>query len=136
MKLSHLSRFVVSLALLCMTCMQLALASYICQDSSNGLTSVQVQSIANQVMMEMTNCTGMDTAQPTLCHSHTHSPLSQLSLDHSSALDIPAFVEAEILRILDHVDVAQLFVSRSFNSRIIFAVVSPPIAIRHCCFRI
>ncbi|MBC3885112.1 hypothetical protein [Undibacterium griseum] len=129
----------VSLALFSMLFMQLAMASYVCR----GTSEIQSHSVGTpdpsmegMTMAAMSDCEGMDMAQPVLCHTHAQDPLSKQSFDKPQLPDVPAFVGAGILRTVEMIEPVQLNESLLSGLSFHLATAAPPLAILHCCFRI
>lgn len=134
MKLSRSSRLLtVLLTLFCVLFMQLADAAYACPNRILD-ESASVSDTAETPMM--LNCAGMDSDQPALCHIHAHDPFSQQSLDKSPQPDIQPFITNGLIRTLNLNEIIVfthwLQPAASLHRR----TTAPPIAIRHCCFRI
>ncbi|MFZ6844207.1 hypothetical protein [Undibacterium sp. RuTC16W] len=107
--------------------MQLSLAAYTCPGS------------ATMNSMEMTGCTGMDKDQPALCHTHAQDPLSKQSLDQPQLPDVPPFLSNGIVilvNLADEVVAPSNSLDASGPPNFLTRSTAPPIAIRHCCFRI
>lgn len=133
MKPSRSTRLVAAvIAVISLLFTQLALASYACP----GVTTParMTMAAADNGMADMDHCTGMDKAQPSLCHAHTHSdPQSLNKPDLPSVL--PLLVIGPVLSvILLDAGVAPPGVIPATPS--LSHATEPPMAIRHCCFRI
>lgn len=133
MKPSRSTRFVAAvIAVISLLFTQLALASYVC----HGTTMPERMTMAavDNGMSGMDHCTGMDKAQPTLCHAHNHSdPQSLNKPDLPSVL--PFLVIGPVLSVVLHDDgVAPPGVITAMPS--LSHATEPTMAIRHCCFRI
>jgi hypothetical protein len=133
MKPSRSTRLVAAvIAVISLLFTQLALASYACP----GVTTParMTMAAADNGMAGMDHCTGMDKAQPTLCHAHTHAdPQSLNKPDLPSVL--PFVVIGPVLSVIlldDGVAPADVVTSIPSLSH----ATEPPMAIRHCCFRI
>lgn len=128
---SHL--LVVMFTLFCMLFMQLAEASYACPNMMlDGSASVS----DTAEIPVMLNCAGMDSEQPALCHAHAHDPLSQQSLDKNPQPDIQPFLTTGLIRTLS---INAVVISAHWlqpSASLYRRATAPPIAIRHCCFRI
>jgi hypothetical protein len=134
MKISRSTRFLTAIvAMLGMLYMQFAVASYVCPgtqaDGGNGGALVQA------AMPDMPNCQGMDAVQPQLCHLYAHGELSKQSLD-KPAPDVPPFVAAALMLQLQSINAAVMPAARSYRPIALARTTAPPVAIRHCCFRI
>ena len=135
MKPSRSTRLVADvIAVISLLFTQLALASYACP----GATSPARMSMAaaDNGMAGMDHCTGagMDKAQPSLCHAHTHAdPQSLNKPDLPSVL--PFLVVGPVLSIVLLDDgVAPPGTVTAMPS--LSHATEPTMAIRHCCFRI
>lgn len=133
MKPSRSTRFVAAvIAVISLLFTQLAMASYACP----GVTTParMAMAAAGNGMADMDHCTGMDKAQPSLCHAHTHSdPQSLNKPDLPSVL--PFLVIGPVLSVVLLDDgVAPPGVIAAMPS--LSHATEPTMAIRHCCFRI
>lgn len=118
------------IALFSMLFMQLAVAAYACPGASMGGQSVAVPSVA------MAGCEGMDRSQPTLCHVYARGDAAKQSLDKPPAFDVPPFVPMALVMALDLVERSSLLDDAPWMPALRSRSTAPPIAIRHCCFRI
>jgi hypothetical protein len=117
MNFSRPSRAVAALiALVSMLLMQLAVASYACPST------------------KMEHCQGMDMGQPSLCHAHDQT--GNQSLDKSPAPDVPTFIPAALVVILTSTETALPLSTDRADIFFLTRATAPPLAIRHCCFRI
>lgn len=135
MTLSRSSRVVAALvALICMLTMQFAAAGYVCPGmmASSGNASA-VSGASDQ---SMTRCEDMDMAQPVLCHAQAHDEASKQSLDKPGSPDIAPFVPAGLVLVATSIDPAAYLPAEPATSLLLTRTTAPPIAIRHCCFRI
>jgi hypothetical protein len=133
MKPSRSTRFIAAvIAVISLLFTQLAMASYACP----GVTTPAGMAIAaaDNGMADMDHCTGMDKAQPSLCHAHTHSdPQSLNNPDLPSVL--PFLLIGPVLSVVLLDDgVAPPGVIAAMPS--LSHATEPTMAIRHCCFRI
>nr|WP_315249554.1 hypothetical protein [uncultured Duganella sp.] len=136
MKTSPTSRLLTAIvAIFSLLFMQLAVAAYDCPGkSSGGQTGV---STSMTVAMDMGDCSGMDAAQPTLCHSFGHGDLASHSTDKTPPVpDVPAFVPVVLIFDLHLFDVIPPPKRQSYPPIALTRTSAPPIAIRNCCFRI
>ncbi|GAC1524693.1 MAG: hypothetical protein NVS3B11_25580 [Collimonas sp.] len=118
--------------------MQFALASYVCPGMAGVKPALADASSASASasMMAMVDCAAQDMAQPALCHTHAHDPLSKQSPDQPQWPDVPPFVSAGMSLTIDLIEPANLTESLQDRALSLTRTTSPPIAIRHCCFRI
>lgn len=131
MKLSRTSRFVAALVtLFSLLFTQLAVASYVCPDSTPQ--SVSVASGVNH--SAMAGCTGMDVKQPGLCKAHCDG--ASQSLDAPAAPHVAPFVAAALTCVLPDAALAEPVHGTENTATLLRQATSPPIAIRNCCFRI
>ncbi len=136
MHLSRPSRLIAAfIALLSMLFMQLAIAGYSCPDLNVALASdVAVTSDAAASMPGCLNA-GLDKEQPSLCSAHAQ--LGNQSLNNAALPDVQPFVATTLKRIFeailqsdsDPIDVRS-------DTVLLTRITAPPLAIRHCCFRI
>lgn len=135
MKTSRFSRFLtVIVAILSLLYMQFAVASYVCP--GQPMKGGRGMSLTGAMAVDMPNCQGMDVEQPALCHFYGHDAASKHSLDKTPMPDVQPFVAAALVLNLQFSDVAAVSASISGSQAELTRVTSPPIAIRHCCFRI
>lgn len=123
----------VCLALLSMFYMQLAVATYVCP-ASLGSASAAMSAAANAV--DMSHCDGMDQMQAGLCHVHAYGDLTKQSVDSPDLPSVHPFVPGGLLIALDLTDLVSLHRSAQTNDNVLTRTTAPPLAIRHCCFRI
>lgn len=140
MKMFRHSRFVAAfVALLSMLFMQLAVASYACPglNMSMGGHANEMTAEVSASSSVMTNCHGMDRAQPQLCHIHAQGEQNKQSLDKSqSSSDVQPFVAVGLAFSLYAADVSTHRLSMQPEALPLTRSTSPPITIRNCCFRI
>ena len=122
------------LGLFSMLFMQLAVAAYVCPMASVGSRATEMSLSANAV--DMTNCDGMDHAQASLCHLHAYGDQNRQSADNSHLPVVQPFVPASLLLTLHLVEIVSMHQSGQATSHVLTRSTAPPLAIRHCCFRI
>lgn len=134
MKLSRSTRFVAAvIALISLLFSQFALASYVCPGTialGGGMAMVE----SAHDMASMDHCAGMDREQPSLCDASSH--VGQQSLDKPDLPQVPPFHAigpALTVVVLDRITPAPSSVA---IRRFLAHATAPPLAIRHCCFRI
>lgn len=137
MKPSRPSRFIATLvAAFSMLFMQLAVASYVCPGMApaNGGTAAATSAAVRHVAM--IGCEGMDTDQPALCHAHAQGETAKQSPDKPELPDVQPFVPA--VMVAAWYPAAMPFAASVTPppSISLARALAPPIAIRHCCFRI
>jgi hypothetical protein len=116
-------------ALLSLLFMQLAVAAYACPN----LVPAQPAPMLDSAGQPMANCTQIDRQSPTLCQEHVHKQTP--SLDKPDAPVVMPFVAAGFALPLvwpDHGAAASAPPAVFLHA----SGTSPPIAIRHCCFRL
>ena len=86
--------------------------------------------------VQMVGCKGMDSEQPALCHAHSEDALGKQSLDKPAAPDVMAFAPAGLVLTLVLGDSTEIPQEPQRQSLFLVRSTAPPIAIRHCCFRI
>jgi hypothetical protein len=134
MKTSRSTRFLTAIvAMLSILYMQFAVASYVCPGMQAGSESGAAS--VHAVMADMPNCEGMDAMQPQLCHLYAHGELSKQSLD-KPAPDIPPFVPAALMLQLQLIHAVFIPDAHPYRPIALTRATAPPVAIRHCCFRI
>lgn len=107
---------------------QLAVAAYECPELTVSSMSVKAAQDA------MPGCTDMDMARPNLCQAHCAN--AHQSLDAPAAPHIGAFVSCGLVAILAEADELFSMAPPAAGSALLTRTTSPPMAIRHCCFRI
>ncbi len=112
---------------------QFAIASYVCRDAGRGNDLLAMSADAS-VMESMPGCDHSVPANPALCHAHCQDGNS--SLDRP---DIPVVSPATVLvsAIATPVEPrASAPLPDDESESLLLRITSPPISIRHCCFRI
>lgn len=135
MRLTRRSRFLSALlALFCMLCMQLALASYACPGQSIGGNQASQALSPPAADHAMANCADMDPEEPVLCHAYDQA--DNQSLDKPQFPSVQPFIATGLLVQLAEVD--YFFAPDGLLSARMRPIQgnAPPIAIRHCCLRI
>jgi hypothetical protein len=118
-----------AVALLSLLFMQLAVAAYACPNLVRSERTVMLDSSGRP----MADCPEADKQSPTLCHEHTYKSAS--SLDKADAPSVMPFLATGFA--LPLLWVENLAPARNVPSLVLHASgTSPPIAIRHCCFRL
>ncbi len=134
MKLSRKNRILAALiALFSMLFMQAAVASYTCPDlQSEGAPDGWVTDQAPA--SKMPGCDQPDVASPGLCQAHCLDGKS--SLDKPEAPTVtpaPVIVSTILLPLQPLLALPQ---PAAEQSALLQRITTPPIAIRHCCFRL
>lgn len=136
--MSRPSRFVTALiTLFSMLFMQYAVASYACPGLIMGQVSELVAMPAdagNQNMQGMSNCEGMDTQQPSLCHAYDQ--VGNQSLDKPGLPHVQPFAAAALTLVFRDVEIAYSPIATQLDSHLLTRSTAPPLSIRNCCFRI
>ena len=116
-------------ALLSLLFMQVALAAYACP----SLIPAQSTPILNSSGQPMTDCPEVDKQSPALCHADAHKQVP--SFEKPNTFSVMPFVPTGFaLHLLWPEDTDSM---PSPPSVFLHASgTSPPIAIRHCCFRL
>lgn len=134
MKMHRTQRILTTLvALFGMLFMQLAVAAYACPGL---LDSDMPQTMANSAspMSSMPGCDQSDRAEPALCHAHCLDGKSSLDKPQTPVASPAAVIVSAILRPIEPRLPART--SGAPPDFLLSRSTSPPIAIRHCCFRI
>ncbi|CDG83091.1 silD transmembrane protein involved in copper, silver resistance [Janthinobacterium agaricidamnosum NBRC 102515 = DSM 9628] len=135
MKTSRPFRFVtVLIALFSMLFMQLAVAAYACPNTGIAPDSEAVLKASVAGMQNMPGCTGMDVEHPSLCHAHTHG--EKQSLDKPDFPQVPPFMAVGLTLTLSYIEAADIALPAQSPPLLLLRSTAPPLAIRHCCFRI
>ncbi|UVW30643.1 hypothetical protein [Massilia sp. H6] len=136
--MKHLSRpsrlFAATITLFSILFMQLAVAAYACPALSVQHESEVARMSAYVPPDEMPACHEMDLVQPSLCHAY-HQADNQ-SLDKPGVPPLQPFLAVGFGLPLLPLDVAYRPDSAPANPPFLTRTTSPPLAIRHCCFRI
>ena len=123
----------VLLALVSLLFMQFAVAGYVCPAEQVKIQSDSTMAMADAAMpcaasMQMS----MDDAQPNLCQAYCHA-------DSQSAYkyQLPAFLAVDALPTAPALQLALLPVTEApLPAPYLRRTIAPPLAIRHCCFRL
>lgn len=135
MKLSRLSRAVVAfVTLFSLLFMQLAIAAYACpvmsgKEGNEGRALVMMSS-------DMPGCAGVDANQPTLCHAASQNELAKQSLDKPPGPQVQAFIATTLVLAVQSTVMSDLPPGNIGQFADLSRATLPPIAIRHCCWRI
>lgn len=133
MKLPRRCRILTALvALFSVLFMQLAVASYACPAQGTGQGSGAVS--GSLPMQSMPDCDGPDPGNPALCQAHCQDAKSSLDKPQSPIFAPAIFVISTILTPLDPLVPAPA--AGTEPDWHLQRITSPPISIRHCCFRI
>ncbi len=129
MKLPRTQRaFAALFTVLSLLFTQLAVAAYACPD-------LAAEAMAAKVMQEaMPGCTDMGIGKPGLCHAHCAS--GHQSLDAPAAPHVGAFIPSGLVTVLPVCAVFNSVLPTRVNATLLARSTAPPLAIRHCCFRI
>ena len=133
MKPSHTTRLVAAvIAVISLLFTQLALASYVCPGMT--MPDRMEMAMADNSAHDMAGCTGMDIQQPGLCHAHDHT--GQQSLDKPDVPQVPPFAAMGLVLIVQTIDLSVPPATAGSETISLAHATAPPLAIRHCCFRI
>jgi hypothetical protein len=116
--------------------MQLAAASCTCTGMAmeSESASAFMPDAADQTIMA--GCEGMDKEQPSFCHAHAFGEATKQSLDNPEFPSVQPFVPAGLMLALQVIVIASAPATPPRASILLTRTTAPPIAIRHCCFRI
>jgi hypothetical protein len=132
MRLSRQSRFVTAaVALFSLLFMQLAVAAYACPKFA-PMTAQAVMLDASGAPMK--DCPQVDKQSPSLCQADSNQ--APQSLDKPPAPAVQAFVPTGLFVLLVIQDQSTVASGPPAESFLRAPGTSPPIAIRHCCFRL
>jgi hypothetical protein len=106
---------------------QMAVASYACP----GMRTVESKV---ESMAAMAHCSGMDLVQPALCQAHDH--VGQQSLDKPDLPHVAPFQASGLVLIIASPAAGMPPPASVVATRFLACATAPPVAIRHCCFRI
>ncbi|WP_228893955.1 hypothetical protein [Pseudoduganella aquatica] len=129
MKLPRTQRvFAALLTVLSLLFTQLAVAAYACPD-------LVMEAMAAKVMQDaMPGCTEMNVGKPGLCQAHCAS--GHQSLDAPATPHIGAFIATGMVAVIPIRVVFDSELPTLVSSTLLARSTAPPLAIRHCCFRI
>jgi hypothetical protein len=126
MKPNRPSRVIAALIALCsLLFMQLAVASYACPMPDMA---------AQMAAQGMTDCSGMDMEQPSLCQASAHP--GHQSLDKPQLPQVQPFVASGLMITLMPAAVTFPANVAPPEDVVLARATAPPLAIRNCCFRI
>ena len=134
MRLTRKHRMLTALiALFGMLFMQLAIAGYVCPGGGGaGPTSMAA---ADEVPMQpMPGCDQPDPANPALCQAHCQDAKASLDKPPAPALAPAAVIVSAI--VTPHEPSVRAPPGEVELDSLLLRITSPPISIRHCCFRI
>ena len=121
------------IALFSMLFMQAAVASYSCPDlQSEGAPDSWVDNQASA--SKMPGCDQPDAASPSLCHAHCLDGKSSLDKPEVPTVTPAVAIVSTILLPLQ--PLLALPLPASEQASFLQRTTAPPIAIRHCCFRL
>jgi hypothetical protein len=130
MKLPRISRAIAALiAVFSLLFAQLAVAAYACPQLAMAVMSAQAE------QGDMPGCTGMaDAGRPGLCQAHCAS--GQQSLDAPAIPPVAPFSATGLVAVIALTDAAEAARPAAPHPPLLAHATAPPLAIRHCCFRI
>ena len=114
------------LTMFCLLFSQMALASYVCPMEQGG----------GMAAMVMQDCQGMDKVQVSLCQAHAQDQASKQSNDKPDLPTVQPFFPALMIAALVPADLARALHDETLEASLLHRANAPPIAIRHCCFRL
>jgi hypothetical protein len=130
MRYSRHTRFLAAMiTLFSLLFTQLAVAAYACPQVEAALG----QAAAANSMAAMPDCPSIDKQSPNLCDAH--DKVGSQSLDHGGQPSLQAFIPLRMVLALSPVDRDPPLVPGVPIAFLESASSSPPISIRHCCFR-
>jgi hypothetical protein len=112
---------------------QLAIAAYICPGIQSGQNS-STTAANPPPMQSMPGCDQLDPADPALCLTHCQDGNSSLDRPDVPVVSPPALIVSSILP-TQAPPLAAPGQDPEPDS-LLLRITSPPISIRHCCFRI
>ena len=123
------------IALASLLFMQLAVAAYACPMLSlQTQTQTQTQAQTPPIAMPMADCHAMDTDSPSLCGAQ--SDVGKQSLDKPATPHVEPFAAAAVLVKVVAKEALKPTGASIRAWPIPAALAAPPIAVRHCCWRI
>lgn len=134
MKLSRKYRILTALiALFSMLFMQAAVASYNCPGEQSD-RSTDSMGAEQSSAPAMPGCDQPDPASPALCHAHCVDGKSSLDKPEAPTVTPAVVLVSTILLPMEPLLVSPQPVAE--QPSLLHRTTAPPIAIRHCCFRI
>lgn len=121
------------LALFSMLFMQHAVATYACPAWEQGMAG-QSAMATSMDSLDMADCAGTDPEQPNLCHAYENQ--HRQSLDKPDIPGIQPFSAAKVVLYATPLILVTSPVPSLLDTDSLTRITSPPLAIRHCCFRI
>jgi hypothetical protein len=136
MKLSRQSRFAAALvALFCVLFSQLAIAVYACPGLLPGQEAPPALTMPAEADQDMTqDCAEMDMEQPALCQAHAQ--VNDQSLDKPASPHPSPSVAILLIPGTGNSDIYHRPSIAYVDAPFLAWTTPPPLAIRHCCFRI
>jgi hypothetical protein len=135
MKLTRSCRWHAAvIALISMLFMQLAVAAYACPQLTVAAPNAQDQAMQMDNGHAMSGCEKPDPVQPALCHAH--GQVGKQSLDKPEPPPVHPFSAVGLAIPLHTVTTFDMSASAPVDGVSLSRTTAPPLAIRHCCFRI
>lgn len=135
MRLPRSCRFVTAvIAVFSILFMQLAVAAYACPALDVGQGSQAMSAAAATPDMDMADCHDMDPVQPSLCHAY--GQIGNQSLDKPAVPPLQPFMAVGFGLSAIPLDLRYPPVALVPKTPFLAHATAPPLAIRHCCFRI
>lgn len=129
MKSPRLRRITVALiTMFSLLFAQLAVAAYACPDLASAAMAAKAAQDA------MPGCANMEMGQPGLCQAHCTN--GHQSLDTPANPPIASFVPSRLMAVLPALEVPVPATPVQAGLPLLTRATAPPLAIRHCCFRI
>lgn len=129
MKLLRTQRvFAALVTVLSLLFTQLAVAAYACPEFAAEAMAIQVMQDA------MPDCDDMVMSEPGLCQAHCSS--DHQSLDAPATPHVAPFVATGLVTVLPVGDSFHRALATRVSPTMLSRTTAPPLAIRHCCFRI
>jgi hypothetical protein len=113
---------------------QLAVAAYVCPSLLQGDKHTTTMAGDPSPMQSMPNCDQPDSTEPALCLAHCQDAKSSLDKPDLPAVAPATFIISSILTALAPPLLAPI--RDVERDSLLLRITSPPISIRHCCFRI
>lgn len=137
MRLSRPSRFVAAmLALVCVLFAQLAVAAYVCPSMEIAHAFESAGAAGTAHAPESTDCGDGDgeAAAPILCHDAGQT--AKQSLDKPPLPNVSPFIARALVLAYDLAETRDQPTVPPTAGTLLSRDTAPPLAIRHCCFRI
>ena len=123
--------FTVLIALVSLLSMQFTLAAYVCPGAVSKV-AVLTQMVQTAMPCEETMARAMDGLQAGLCHAHCQAEHQSADKYQVPAVAMPIHTGADFITLR----LVPLPPGVPLQAPLLTRTTAPPVAVRHCCFRI